>query len=737
MSQASQLSPELARGLLQLARGLLAATRNWTLYPPDHPTVKASVARLSDAIKQTTGGTIFSIGITPQTLLIEDAAADQGQASITEAAAMLHDHDLIRITFVGAVPAEAVHALLQVLSLDLEERRARGGPAKIWETDGHESIQLEQIDYASLLARQEGDVAEPAKRDDLWKSIVLSITNALTVFDEAAQQRILAISGSAPDIGDLATAVAAPRCTIDGSPMITSQAAAVLAAYRHLTNIVSAKASDRMPEVMGNLATASLQLDPHVVMQVLQSEDDPKATHQIVKGLASAFDDTKVAQLLATALAIDGQASDRLATIFNTIAPDEDRKERVMTLTRSMLSETDFGKAGQFQTLWSSMEELLVSYNDKPFVSEAYRSALDGVGGRAERMAVVDLPPELPEWMTSLGQDSVRALSVQMLIDLMTIETDARRAGEIAEDMVALAEDLLMAGAYEDTRSVVNALSARATTQNAIGRDACRQALDRLGDSLAMREAIALIGDIDDASWETIRYLVGKIGAATIPALIPVSASEKETLASKRATTTIVSFGKPAVSRLAPLVSDERWYAQLAGASMLGAIAAPEAVPLLQPLLRKTDARVTQAAVAALGKIDDPAAARAVQTVLRAATGQVRDAVMDALVADRDPRVVPMLSRVIGESEPLGKDHEVVLQTIDALASVGSDTAVPTLVTMAKVKKFFGGKKVRNVKEHAVDAMIRIGGPKAAAAMDQLAQAGDRGLKKILAQKRR
>jgi hypothetical protein len=39
VSQASQLSPELARGLLQLARALLATARNWALYPPEHQTV--------------------------------------------------------------------------------------------------------------------------------------------------------------------------------------------------------------------------------------------------------------------------------------------------------------------------------------------------------------------------------------------------------------------------------------------------------------------------------------------------------------------------------------------------------------------------------------------------------------------------------------------------------------------------------------------------------------------------
>src|SRR5262249_13457107 len=46
MSQVSQLSPELARGVLQLAQALLAAARTWTLYPPEHPAVALSARRL-------------------------------------------------------------------------------------------------------------------------------------------------------------------------------------------------------------------------------------------------------------------------------------------------------------------------------------------------------------------------------------------------------------------------------------------------------------------------------------------------------------------------------------------------------------------------------------------------------------------------------------------------------------------------------------------------------------------
>jgi HEAT repeat protein len=737
MSQASQLSPELGRGVLQLARALVAAAQHWTLYPPDHPAVGQALSRLALAIGQNSRGSVFSIGVTPTTLLIEDAPADHTQQAIAEAAALLHDRDILRITFVGDVTADALRTFLNMLTTDAAERRSRGGPAPMWAADGHPSIVIEQVDYKKVLEREQAETPEPARRDDIWRSIVLSIVaSGRTVLEESAQERLLAIAGSAADISDLAAAVMSPKRAMDGSPMITSQAATVFAAFRHLASIVTVMAPDRLPEVMGNLATAAFQLDPHVVMQLMQTEEDPADQATVVRGMAAAFDDVKVAQLLARALAIDGQASDRLATIFNTIAPDEDRKRRVLALTRRMLSETDFGKAGQFQVLWTSMEELLVSYNDRPYVSGAYRSALDGVGGRAEAMSAVDLPSELPEWMETLGQESVRTLSVTLLIDLLTLERDPGRAAEIARDMEGLAEDLLMSGAYADALAVTRALGDRAGAGGAIGREACRQALDQLGESLAMRETAALAGDVDEEGWAAMRGIVRLAGPSSVEALKPVAAVEHQTAASRRAEDLIAGFGRSAVSRLASLVGDPRWFAQRAGARLLGRTGAAEAVPLLQPLLRKGDARVAREAIAALGAIDDPSAARAIHTVLRAATGALRHAIVEALVADRDPRVVPMIARIIGESHPLGKDHEVVLDAVAALGSVGSDTAIPTLAAVIQRGGFFGRRKLRALKTTGVAALSQIGGPHAIAALEDARRNGDRMLKKVVANRR-
>ncbi len=727
-----QLSPELARGLLQVARSLLVATRNWSLYPPEHPAVEASAERLCEAIRQSSLGATFGIGITPDTLLIDGVAPPQTEGPITEAAALLHDRDLLHITFLGDVPYDGVTRLLRLLNVEAGERRRSGGPVNLWAKEGHPSLILEQIDYETLLARTEGDIPEPAKRDELWRSIVMTMSGSQkAIFDERAQQRMLDISGSPLDIGDLALDMMKPKCAVDGSPMLTSQATAVLLAFRHLTSIVSVMSPERLPAVVSNLAAAAAQLSPHLVMQIMQTPDDPDAAVAVVGGMAAAFDDEKVAQLLATALALEGRASDRLATIFNTIAPDEDRKRRVLTMTRTLLSETDFGKSGQFQTLWTSAEELLISYNDAAFVSDGYRAALDGVGGRAERLAVTDLPPDLPELIDSLGQENVRSLSVMLLIDLLTIEQDAGRAAEISHDMAALAEDLLLSGAYEDARVVARALGARAGAPAAIGHQACRQALDQLGGSSAMLETGLLVGEVDPPELEKIQAIVKIIGPSTIDALKPVLFSEEQTVGFERVSEMVVGFRRQAINRLAPLAEDPRWFVQRNAAGLLGRIGSVEGVPLLQALLRKNDPRVARAAVSALGVIPDPAAARAIHTILRSATGEVRAAVIEALVGDKDARVVPMLARIVGESEALGKDHVVVLDTLTAMGAVGSDDAVVPIAAAIQVRSFWRRNKTRAIKERGVNALAHIGSERAKAALDKAATTGDRQLKPL------
>jgi HEAT repeat protein len=738
MPEVPPLPPELSRSVSALARSLVAAARTWTLYPPDHPAVRTSVERFGKTVRDAGRQQSFGFGVTPETLLPEGGPAAAAEGPVAEAAAWLHHRDILQLTFSPDTPVAALYAFLALLSEDAEAVRERGGPAKVWQAQGHPSIHIEQIDFAKVL--EDREVEHPVRRkDDLWRSIVRAVIDRRKTVDEALQKRMLDIAGDVFAIGDLAQDVMAPSVTADGSPMLTSQAAAVVAAYRHLVGIVDVMAPERRTAVVQNLASATVALEPRVVMQILGATDEVATRpaggtaggFDLRRAVADAMDDSQVAQLLATTLAIDGQATDRLASVFGTIAPDDDRKRRVLTMTRSMLTETSFGKMTQFETLWTSTEELLLSYDERPFVSEQYREGLDWIGARAEAMASTDIPPELAGLVDTLDQDNVRRLSVVLLIDLLALDRDPKQAPEIARDVAALGEDLLLAGDFEAAAMVARALAGHAADPRAIAGPGSRLALDNLVNTTAFHEAVDYVGDMDERTAGLFAGICAAVGPAATDALRDLLDVDALTPGRRRATEIITRYGARAVKRLAPLVSSPHGYTQRNVAQLLGDIASPEGVPLLQPLLRGGDARVTQAAVRALSNIDDPSAARSVHTVLRAVTGDMRQAVVAALVAERDPRVVPLLGRILDESDPTGADHAIVLETLGAVAILGGDQAIPAVDRVMRRTKWFARHRLRTIKTASLAALRRIGTPAAVEAITRAGTTGDRLLRRL------
>jgi hypothetical protein len=135
--------------------------------------------------------------------------------------------------------------------------------------------------------------------------------------------------------------------------------------------------------------------------------------------------------------------------------------------------------------------------------------------------------------------------------------------------------------------------------------------------------------------------------------------------------------------------------------------------------------------VRALAGIKDPSAARAVHTALRAATGDQRRAVVEALVSERDARVVPVLVRIVEESDPFGADHPIVLETVGALSRLGDDQAVPVLSALMRRRKLLAPRKGKALKETSLAALRAIQTPAAARAIDEAARSGDRMLRKL------
>jgi hypothetical protein len=390
---------------------------------------------------------------------------------VTEAAQLLHDRDILQITFAGTIHTDALRKLLRLLASDTEAVRARGGPAEVWAAEAVSAIAIEQVDYRKVLEDRE---AQQPRHDNIWTSIIRSIVDGKKTFDEIEQQRLLEIAGDVGQIHELATAVMAPKCGADGSSILTTQAATVLAAFRHLATIVSVKAGDRMPEV---IETSRRPQRP----RSRRHADDrrrrrPRRAAWRSSPAAAAFGDVRsrgCSRRRWRPTAPRPIASRRCSIR----SPDIDRKRRVLSLAKAPRIDST---GDQFTVLWTSMEERSSTTRR---LTRPRHIARRSTARRAGRGHAQDLPEELPGGLRRWAENVAACRSSAARLAAARTGS-ARQCG--ASDVGSLADDLLIAGAYADVDPRDRARGRR--SRRIAGADGRARAARRLGSSDSLRD---------------------------------------------------------------------------------------------------------------------------------------------------------------------------------------------------------------------------------------------------------
>src|SRR5207248_5130949 len=130
------------------------------------------------------------------------------------------------------------------------------------------------------------------------------------------------------------------------------------------------------------------------------------------------------------------------------LVPDKERRPSLLEVAKSEVAQSPLGSDEGFMDLWQNAANMLTSYSDEQYVSEAYARELSGARTQAlEVERVSDDPPErIGVWITSVGPSELRILDLQLLLDLLAIETDPERWRKVTQPAVGHVEDLLLVG---------------------------------------------------------------------------------------------------------------------------------------------------------------------------------------------------------------------------------------------------------------------------------------------------
>jgi len=723
----SPLAPDETARLIEFARACRAAARAVVLYPAGHPAIAVTLGRIAQVTSPASQPQPLALSVLPDTLLLDNQAPARTDAALQELAALLHSHLIGQLTVNPGGDVEAWRTFLLILGRSPESIRADGGITRVWSTSsGGSHLEIREIDYAEVLRERTG------ARSAAWNRLVASCLQGTSFsFDEDAITELLAVATDPDGLRELLTAV---DDGVEADAGLPVKAAALMRVLRGLVETVSNREPERLEDTLRNMASAVGQLTPELLMALFDQRGERDDGPRLMNAVVSRMSDGAIAQFVSRNVVDNNNtATDRLIQAFHALVPDEAQRPRMLALAKEDIEASPLGSTEGFEAVWNQVaEKLLTSYSDESYVSREYGHELSGARTKAiEVEQVSDDPPErISGWQSSVATSSLRALDLSLLLDLLRIEPDEDRWGELMVPIVKLLEDQLLVGDFD---AVIQLIDALVSTAKGTGSTARRQhavtAIDMLVAGPTMRHISTHLATIDDVQFERVKAMCVSLGEVLVRPLAEVLSVEERPRVRERLTAILIGFGAVGRRTVERLKSSPNPAVRRTAIYLLREFGGSEALPELTELLKDSEAQVQREAVRAILNIGTDQAFEILQNALTTGSDQSRDAIVQALSSARDGRAVPMFAYILEHVDRRGPLSALYVKAIESLGTLKDPRGVEPLKTVLYKGEWWAPRRTANLRAAAALSLARIGTADAVAVLDEAAGTGGRGVR--------
>jgi hypothetical protein len=714
------LDQEATTKLTDFARACKAAARAVTLYPPTHPAIRLSLARLVETAGRLTATGPVTFGVLPDNLLMDGSGAARPDQAVRETATLLHDHMIGLLTLNSSPDPEAWLPFLNLLSRPIEDVRAGGGVSRLWAATGQRHLAIQEIDYADIL-RDRG-----AGEESKWDDIIRACLNLDSPLDDDALRNLVEACADGERFGELVLAL---EQSGEGTG---SKAAALIRMLRGVVDlVVKTDLPSRLEPLLLNMAQGFGKLSPELLLELLSTDTArADAVADLVLRIAARMTDTTLGGFVAQSVIKEGGATTRLAQAFQALVPDKERRPSLLQIAKGEVEQSALGAGDGFLELWQNAADMLTSYSDERFVSETYARELSGARTQAlEVERVSDDPPDrIGGWVMSVGPAEIRTLDLQLLTDLLAIEGDPEQWAKVTVPAIGHIEDLLLVGDIEGALQLVRAFS-REIENNTSKKDRAEAAFRKLVEGQMMWHLTSHLRTADDGAFDQIKTLCLAVGPLVIKPLAEALASEKKTATRQRLTHLLLGFGAAGRPSVEQLKGSPNAAVRRTAVYLLREFGGSEALPDLTMLLDDTEPHIQREAVRAILMIGTEEAYGGLQKALTTCTNQTREALMGALVAMRDERAVPLFEYIVRRIDRRGPLRSVYLRAIESLGALGADRAVDLLKAALYSGEWWAPFRTAELRRTVAAALRQIGTPDALQVLGDAGEHGPRGVR--------
>jgi len=718
------LGPEQASRLIEFARACKAAARAVVLYPSGHPAITATLGRIVQITSIASLNAPLRLTVLPESLLLDERALARPESAVGELATLLHSHLIGQLTVNPGGDAEAWRSFLLLLARTPESIRTDGGISRVWATMAGRHVELREIDYSEVLRERTG--GESA----VWDKVLANCLQGMAFdLDEAAVKELLGIAGDADRLADLMAAVEEGASDSGG---VGAKTTALMRMLRGIIDAVSKADPDRLEPVLGNMASAVGRLSAEMLMGLLEQREVDEGP-QLMNAVVSRMTDGAIARFVARNVIEESTATDRLAVAFQSLVQDAEQRPRLLTLAHEDVKASPLGSTEGFESVWNHVAgKLLTSYSDKPFVGNEYARELSGARTQAiEVEQVNDDPPErISAWLSTVATTQLRALDLTLLLDLLRIEPDDAKWGEMMTPVVRLLEDLLLVGDFDAAVQLIEVLVGEGRTGATTGR---RQhaitAIDMLIAGTMMRHITTHLATIDAAQFERVKAMCVSLGEVLVRPLAETLSVEERPRTRERLASILLAFGPAGRRTVERLKSSPNAAVRRTAILLMRQFGGSEALPDLTELLDDNEPQVQREAVRAILNVGTDAAYQILQQALASGTERSREAIMQSISLVRDERATPLFGYIVRNIDHRGPLAPVYLRAIESLGVLKDPEGVVPLKEALYKGEWWAPRRSAVLRGAAAAALARIGTSEAIAVLQEAAAAGKRGVR--------
>jgi HEAT repeat protein len=732
------LSPDLSGRLAEFARACKAATRIVSMYPPTHPAIQAALGRISDATRQATQSGPFTITVLPDGLLVGGRGLAKPEPSATELAALLHQQLVGELTLYDALDNSAWHTLLTLLAKSPEDTRALGGVKKAWENTGNKAVALTEIDYAEILRERDGN-GESAS----WDRILAALREGVPGSEEADAPDVPPTMDSMLGLADDPARLAqfAQKLQSVGKALgddSIQQRKSLLSLMHGLANYAAERKPHELDGVLDRMAGAAAQMPPDMLLTLITDPPPTPAASgaqrmDLASELQARLTDEMVTRFLVDNVVKDRGASNRLATAFKTLVPDPSKQQEILAAASAKAAEM-FKDDPQFESVWTSSTEMLMSYSDEKFVSQDYAREMTTAQTQAVDIEKIgdDPPLRIRAWLSSMSDEEIRALDQHLLLDLLKIEFRADAWSGVLDTAISSIDQLVLVGDLLLASQLLESVVGAATDEGSPFKHAAAAGVTKLVGGPMVGHLSMFLQKATDAEFDVAQKMCTTIGPVLVKPMADALMAESNARAVRRLRDILISFGPAAREYANELKGSRNPAVRRAAIDLLRALGGDAALPDLRIMLDDADSQVQREALRAIVQVGTTEAYQLLEKALMSGAAHTRDAIMQALGAFRDEKAAPLFVHILSNTDYKGRHEALYTQTIESLGKVAvDDRSVATLKEILHRGEWWARGRTARIRTAAARALRSMGTPGADSALEESAVSGSGGVRKI------